>query len=628
MTIKIEIKTKTYPAHTDLISALTAHGYKRVYMVLEKGEFAIRGNLIDIYSPQQSHPLRIEYFGDEIERINSFDPLTQTPLSTIKSTQIVRADAKAKANFKFTDNTDPQETLADINPEDYVVHEDFGIGIYKGLEHKKFGSREGDYALIAYKGKDKLYVPIDQLPLIHRYTGSENPKINHLHDGTWKRIKKNAHRAINELVEEVYFNMKERAEKPGYSFLPDTEAQIDFESRFPHQETQDQLNAIEEIKRDMESSKPMDRLICGDVGFGKTELILRAAFKACENLKQVAVIAPTTILALQHYNTFQDRFSDFPYKIALLTRFQSNAEKKTVLNGLKNETINIVIGTHRLLAADVIFNDLGLLLIDEEQRFGVTHKEKIKRIKQNVDILTTSATPIPRTLYMALTGTKDLSRLSTPPQSRKPIKSIIEEISPELIEAAITRERERNGQLYYLYNRVEGILKKAAEIKKIAPNLKVAVAHGQMKGKELNQIMTDFYHHKTDLLLSTTIIENGLDIPNVNSIIIENAHRLGLSQLHQIRGRVGRSDIQAYAYLLTNNEIKTETAEKRLAAIGEHSSLGAGYNLAMKDLEIRGAGTLLGERQHGTMTSIGFDLYCQLLNKTLKNEAPHLQDPL
>lgn len=589
-------------------------------MVLEPGEIAVRGNIIDIYSPNHSHPVRIEYFGDDIERMATFDITNQRVLNTIETTVIHKGKRSGKLPGFIAENAPVDAKLiTDFKEGDFVVHEDYGIGVYKGLKHLTFGDKEGDYVFLSYKGEDKLYVPMEQVHLLHKYSGGNlSPKVNYLHDGSWNRIKKAASRALKELAETIYSTIKLRQKEDGFSFLDDSENQINFEQDCGFELTEDQEKAITAIKQDMESSKPMDRLVCGDVGFGKTELIMRAGFKACENLKQVAVLVPTTILAEQHSKNFTERFEKYGFRVACLSRLRPAKEQKKVIEDLASHKIDVIVGTHSLLQKRVKFKDLGLLVVDEEQRFGVTHKERIKSLKVNVDILTTSATPIPRTLYMALTGARDFSILQTPPPGRKPIRTTVTTYSKKNIKDAIGAELKRGGQVYYLYNRVETIQEKAAELKKIVPKARIAIIHGQMTAKQMDTIMTDFYRHETDILVCTTIIENGLDISNVNTIIIDRAEHLGLSQIHQIRGRVGRTHRQGFAYVMYSNESGlSEKSKKRLRAIKEYVALGSGYNLAMKDLEIRGAGTLLGEKQSGHMTAIGFELYCKLLEQTV-----------
>ena len=471
-------------------------------------------------------------------------------------------------------------------------------------------------------------MPLEQIPLIHRNSGVEaSPKLNGLYDGGWERTRRNAHRALKTLAEDIYEMFKKRQHVQGFAFPPDTDDQLAFEQTFPFKETPDQLNAIRDVKKDMEASRPMDRLVCGDVGFGKTEVMIRAAVKAALNLKQVLVLVPTTILSEQHYQTFHARCDMLNLTVGVMSRLKPVSHNRQVLKALKNHSVDIVIGTHRLLSADIAFKDLGLVIVDEEQRFGVQHKEKIKAMSTNIDILTTSATPIPRTLYMSLTGAKAISTLSTPPEGRVPIHTMISAYSSKLIQSAIKKELKRGGQVYFLHNHIDQLAAISSEIVRLVPTAKVRIAHGQMKPSELEDVMVKFYRHEFDVLLCTTIIENGLDIQNANTIIINRADRLGLSQIHQIRGRVGRCAIQAYAYILYPLEAHlTEVSKGRLQALKEAVGLGVGYQLAMKDLEIRGAGTLLGEKQSGHLTSIGFDLYCKLLEKNIRKVRGQVEE--
>lgn len=513
------------------------------------------------------------------------------------------------------------ESFMDLKVGDYVVHENHGIGKYLGIKTLVVDGQKKDYLYIKYAGTDKLYVPTDQLDLIQPYigVGDEPPKLSKLGGAEWQRTKNRVRQSVQKLAIDLVKLYAIRQSVEGYRFSPDTEWQKQFEALFPYQETPDQLQAIEDVKRDMESSKVMDRLICGDVGYGKTEVAIRAAFKAVMDGKQVAVLAPTTILAQQHYNTFVKRFEDFPFTIQVLSRFKTPAEQRAILKALKEGNIDIVIGTHRLLGKDVKFKDLGLLIIDEEQRFGVAHKEMIKDMKKNVDVLTLTATPIPRTLHMSLMGIRDISIIETPPEDRYPVQTYVVEYSEPLIRDAILRELHRGGQVYFVYNRVKTMDWMLHELKKLVPEAKIAMAHGQMSENLLEKVMMDFYENKFDVLLCSSIIENGLDIPNVNTIIVYDADGFGLAQLYQLRGRVGRSNRLAYAYFTyRKDKIISEQAEKRLQAIKEFTEFGAGFKIAMRDLEIRGAGNLLGPEQHGHMAAVGYDLYCKLLEEAIR----------
>jgi len=491
--------------------------------------------------------------------------------------------------------------VSDLNIGDYIVHQTHGIGQYVGINTLEVDKLKKDYIKIKYKNDDILYVPTDQLDNIRKYVGASDnpPRLNKMGSKEWERTKAKVSEALKNIAKGLIELYAKRSTMQGYSFSKDTVWQNEFEESFPYQETEDQLRCIDEVKRDMERSIPMDRLLCGDVGYGKTEVAIRSAFKACMDSKQVAYLVPTTILASQQYNSFYERMKEFPIKVEVLNRFKTKKEQSQILKKLELGEIDILIGTHRLLSKDVKFKSLGLLIIDEEHRFGVEHKEVIKKIKNNVDVLTMTATPIPRTLHMSIIGVRDMSVIYEPPESRIPVQTYVLEYDTEVIKEAIIKELERQGQVFYLYNKVEGIIKKTNEIQEAIPEAKVAYAHGKMSGSELEEIMIDFMEKKIDVLVCTTILESGIDIPNANTIIVENADRLGLAQLYQIRGRVGRSDKKAYAYITyRRNKILSEVAEKRLKAIREYTEFGSGFKIAMRDLEIRGAGNILGPEQH------------------------------
>jgi len=512
-------------------------------------------------------------------------------------------------------------TFTDLDKGDYVVHENHGIGRFMGIETLEIQNSKQDYLLLKYAGNDKLYVPPEKIDLVQKYIGGENnqPKLYKLGGSDWQKTKEKVKASVKELAVDLIDLYAKREAITGYAFSEDTTWQKEFEDRFPYEETPDQEKTIQEVKNDMESPHPMDRLLCGDVGYGKTEVAIRAAFKAGIDGKQTAVLVPTTILAQQHFNTFQERIDDFPINVAMISRFRSRAEQKIIKQKLKNGRIDIVIGTHRLLSKDIEFNDLGLLIIDEEQRFGVNHKEKLKNMKEKIDVLAMTATPIPRTLHMSLSGVRDMSLIETPPENRYPVKTYVKEFSKSLIRDAIKREMNRKGQIYFVHNRIEDIEKYANLIKEEVPEAKVAIGHGQMAENKLEKLMYDFYERKYDVLVCTTIIENGLDIPNVNSIIVNQAENFGLAQLYQIRGRVGRSNKVAYAYMLYEEDrVLPELADKRLQALKEFSSLGSGFKIAMRDMEIRGTGNLLGAEQHGHIASIGYSLYCKLLDNAVQ----------
>ena len=511
--------------------------------------------------------------------------------------------------------------FADLNVGDYVVHENHGLGIYKGIEKVEVDHVVKDYIKVEYAGGSSLYILATQLDMIQKYADSEAkpPKLNKLGGQEWKKTKTRVKKAVADIARELVELYAIRQNGEGFQFSPDTEWQKEFEELFPFEETEDQLGAIEEVKKDMESTKIMDRLICGDVGFGKTEIAIRAAFKAVQDNKQVAYLVPTTVLAQQHYKTFKQRFKDFPVRVEMLSRFRTKSGIDQTIRDLKKGYVDIVIGTHRLLSKDVKFKDLGLLIIDEEQRFGVKHKEKIKELKNNIDVITLTATPIPRTLHMSLIGIRDMCVMEEPPQDRMPIQTFVMEYNEEIARDAINRELARGGQVYYVYNRVQDIADMAARIQNLVPDANVAFAHGQMNERQLEEIMYDFVNGDIDVLVSTTIIETGLDISNANTMIIHNAERMGLSQLYQLRGRVGRSNRTAYAFLMySRNKMLTEVAEKRLGAIRDFTELGSGVKIAMRDLEIRGTGNLLGAAQSGHMEAVGYDLYCKMLNEAIE----------
>lgn len=519
-------------------------------------------------------------------------------------------------------------SFTDLNIGDYVVHENHGLGVYRGIEKIEVDHIVKDYIKIEYAKGSNLYVLATQLDMIQKYADStaKPPKLNTLGGQEWKKTKTRVKKAVADIAKELVQLYAIRENSNGYQFSPDTEWQKEFEEMFPFEETDDQLNAISEVKKDMESTKIMDRLICGDVGFGKTEVAIRAAFKAVQDDKQVAYLVPTTVLAQQHYKTFKQRFKDFPVRVEMLSRFRTKSNIDKTIKDLNKGYVDVVIGTHRMLSKDVKFKDLGLLIIDEEQRFGVKHKEQIKELKNNVDVMTLTATPIPRTLHMSLIGIRDMCVMEEPPQERMPIQTFVMEYNEEIARDAINRELARGGQVYYVYNRVQDIAEMAGKVQALVPDASVAFAHGQMSERQLEEIMYDFVNGDIDVLVTTTIIETGLDIPNANTIIIHDAEKMGLSQLYQLRGRVGRSNRTSYAFLMySRNKMLTEVAEKRLGAIRDFTELGSGVKIAMRDLEIRGTGNLLGAAQSGHMEDVGYDLYCKMLNdaiNTLKGNRP------
>lgn len=513
------------------------------------------------------------------------------------------------------------DPFTDLKKGDLVVHENHGIGRYLGLEKMTVNGVERDYLHVQYAGTDRLYIPTDQMDIIQPYIGMDErrPKLSKLGGNQWQRAKAKARQSVKDLAFDLVKLYATRETTEGFQFSKDSQWQAQFEQSFPYEETPDQLQSIEEVKRDMESSRVMDRLLCGDVGYGKTEVALRAAFKAVMDAKQVAVLVPTTILAQQHYNTFVSRFGDFPFTIEVLSRFKSAKEQKDIIKRLKEGNVDVIVGTHRLLGKDVVFKDLGLLIIDEEQRFGVGHKETIKEIKKNIDVLTLTATPIPRTLHMSLVGIRDISLIETPPEDRYPVQTYVIEYDDAMIRDAIIREVHRGGQVYFVYNHVKTMERMAERLRALLPDIRIATAHGQMNESSLERIMLAFYEHEYDILLCTTIIENGLDIANVNTLIVYDADHLGLAQLYQLRGRVGRSNRIAYAYFTyKKDKILTEVSEKRLRTIKEFTEFGSGFKIAMRDLEIRGAGSIIGAQQSGQMAAVGYDLYCKLLDETIR----------
>lgn len=591
---------------------------------------------------------RIRGFGVlETEKVKLIDGLIPAGFRLPEAGLVVLSDAEIFGDrHKFKKQTKRKEfregmritSLLDVKAGDYVVHIHHGVGVYAGLTKMNTAPFPGappvekEFLVIAYEGSDRLYVPVDQVDRVQKYIGSEggSPSVNKLGGTEWLKATAKAKRQVKEIAGELIALYAKRQSIEGYAYAPDSPWIQDMEQAFPYTETPDQLAAIEDVKRDLESPRPMDRLICGDVGFGKTEVAMRAAFKVASEGRQVAVLCPTTVLASQHYQTFSERLAAFPVRVDQLSRFRSNKEHSKTIEDLRVGGVDIVVGTHRLLSKDVAFKDLGLVIVDEEQRFGVVHKERLKQLRQSVDVLAMSATPIPRTMHMSLSGIRDMSLINDPPEGRSAVKTYVKEFDDMLIREAILRELDHGGQVYFLHNRVESIYHIANHIEQLVPTARCKVAHGQMSNDDLEDTMFEFYHKKFDVLVCTTIVESGLDIPNVNTIIIDNADKLGLSQLYQLRGRVGRSKVQAYAYLLYRRGKNLSTiAEQRLDAVRELTDLGSGYKIALRDLELRGAGNLLGAEQSGTVSSVGFDLYLQLLEQAiheLKGEEPDKED--
>ena len=602
---------------------LVDFGYKRQESVSEEGDFSRRGGIVDIFPFSFELPIRLELEGDKITSIKTFNPSTgdavwehrMVIVLPIKKTHPVKS-------LPFSEEL-PLDNFVDLDKGDYVVHNQYGIGRFLGLEKIKVKDKYKDHLVIEYDRGEKLFVPTEEMHLVQKYLAFQlrRPKLYRLGTKEWQRIKDRVRKGVQKLAWDLLSLQAMRLSAQGFAYSPDNQWQGQFEETFPFEETPDQVKATMEVKRDMESGRPMDRLLCGDVGYGKTEVALRAAFKATMDNMQVAFLVPTTILAEQHYQNFKFRLKDFPLNVQMLSRFKTKHQQKEILKGLSDGTVDVVIGTHRLLSADIKFKDLGLVIIDEEQRFGVRSKEKLKTLRLTCDVLTLTATPIPRTLYMSLMGAKDLSVINTPPRNRLPIKSIVVKYDQDLIRQAVLRELGRRGQVFFLHNRVEDIEKVKDRLVRILPaETRIAIGHGQMPPKVLEKVMFDFLRGEIQVLVCTMIIQSGIDIPNANTIVINNAHRFGLADLHQVRGRVGRIDKPAYAYFMVPNpETLEQAARKRLESIQEHAALGSGFKIAMEDLEMRGAGNLLGEQQHGFIAAVGFDLYCRLLKEAVSN---------
>jgi len=626
---------KSFPFEA-LLKRLDEFGYARREKVSEPGEFSMRGGVLDIFPAHFSLPVRLDFSDEAVESIHGFDPETGRRLDPHR--MVIVTPSRSKSNkqkhpaglHSLLAYESPVDPFVDIEPGDTVVHLLHGISIYRGLKAlKNKQGKEEDHFALEFADKNVLYVPTRDLHLIQRYIsfGKVKPELSRLGTQQWEKVKEKAKKGVFSLAADLLDLQAKRQALKGYAFKKDTEWQKKLEDEFPYDETEDQLRAVRDLKADMESTVPMDRLLCGDVGYGKTEVALRAAFKAVMDGKQVAILVPTTLLAEQHFDTFTERMKSFPVKIEMLSRFQTAGDQKRVVASLVGGGCDIVIGTHRLLSRDIAFKDLGLVIIDEEQRFGVKHKEHLKRLRLLVDVLTLTATPIPRTLYLSLVGARDLSTIHTPPKNRRPIETIVTESDDETIRKAIRAELSRKGQVFFVHNRVQGIELVAKNVSRLVPEARVAVGHGQMPAKALESVMKKFIHGEVDVLVSTTIVESGIDIPNANTLIIQRADKFGLSELYQLRGRVGRFDRSAHAYLLVPKKLAlTEESEKRLEAIQKFTHLGAGFQIAMEDLEIRGAGNILGTEQHGYIANVGFDLYCRILRETVeklkKNSGP------
>ncbi|MBN2097308.1 MAG: transcription-repair coupling factor [Candidatus Omnitrophica bacterium] len=612
----------------DLVQTLVEYNYQSSAQVDQEGDFSRRGGIIDIFPVTFENPLRIELLGSQIHSLRSFDlisgrTLENHQLAIILPRKIFQAGRVKEIYTGFADQL-PLANFVDLEIGDLVVHVNYGIGRYLGIKELKVETGLVKHLVVEYAEGDKLYVPVQDLHLLNKYIAfmGRPARLSKLGTKTWQKIKTKTKQGIFSLASELIRIQAARASLEGFSFSQDHDWQKKLEQSFPYQETPDQAKSTLEVKRDMQSSRPMDRLLCGDVGYGKTEVALRAAFKAVMDNKQVALLVPTTILAEQHLYTFMQRLKDFPVNVQMLSRFRSLKEQTQIIAGLNSGVVDIVIGTHRLLSDDIQFKDLGLVIIDEEQRFGLEHKEKLKRFRLLVDVLTLTATPIPRTLYMSLMGARDMSIINTPPLGRMPIETRVLEYDEDLVKTSIERELQRDGQCYFVYNRVKGIERMQEKITQLLPRARVASAHGQMPEKELEQVMLSFIKGEVDVLVTTTIVESGIDIPRANTLLVERADRFGLAELYQLRGRVGRFKYKAYAYFLVpRGYVFNEDAKKRLGAIEKFTELGSGFKIAMEDLQIRGAGNLLGPQQHGFITAVGFDLYCRLLRLTIEELA-------
>ncbi len=620
-----------------LLKRLVDFGYTRSERLSEMGEFSVRGGVVDVFPLNFALPVRLDVSADTIESIHAFDTVSGARLEphtmvivlpaakqggpSAGKTRAWQQNLVREKDSLSVDYAAPVDPFVDIHPGDLVVHVLHGIARYRGIRALKSKQNEPeDHFALEFADKNVLYVPTRDMHLVQRYIafGKIKPELSKLGSRNWERLKEKTKKGVHSFATELLNLQAKRQALHGFQFQKDTEWQKALEKEFPYEETQDQIRALEAVKKDLESPVPMDRLLCGDVGYGKTEVALRVAFKAVMSGKQVAILVPTTILAEQHAETFAVRMKNFPVELRMLSRFQTRSEQKHVVEEIAGGACDIVIGTHRLLSKDVRFKDLGLVVIDEEQRFGVKHKEHLKRLRLLVDVLTLTATPIPRTLYLSLVGVRDLSTINTPPKNRKPIQTAVKEADDELIRGAILRELKRKGQVFFIHNRVEGIESVTGKLMRLVPEAKTAFAHGQMFPKTLESIMHQFIHGQIDVLVSTTIVESGIDIPNANTLIVNRADLFGLSELYQLRGRVGRFDRNAYAFFLVpKGGVLTEESRKRLEAIQKFSHLGSGFNLAMEDLEIRGAGNILGTEQHGYISSIGFDLYCRILKETV-----------
>ena len=592
---------------SQILRKLDEMGYERVFKVSEPGEFSQRGGVVEVFPINLTNAVRLDFLGSELELIEFLN---------------IKIEDEQKAKEQLKKKLKSQKlfsNLKGLKPGDYLVHLDHGIGKFIGNEKFKVSEEKNqNYYILEYAENDKLYVPFGLERKLSRYVGFQDPKVSRLGSSLWQKTKRKIKEDVEKLAKELLqmYAQKETSERPPY--IEDSELESRLKLGFMYEETLDQEQAIKEIKKDLLKTKPMDRIICGDVGFGKTEVAIRTALLAAVNSRQTALICPTTILANQHFNTFQKRFKNLPIKIALLSRLQTKKDQKKILENLKDGRIDIIIGTHRLLSKDIVFKNLQLLIIDDEQRFGVNQKEKLRKSKPSLDVLSLSATPIPRTIYLALSSLKNISLVQTPPQDRKAVKTKVLPYKDKIVSNAIETEFKRNGQVFFLHNRVQTIETVAKKIKKLCPSAKIGMIHGRMSENKLVKVMDDFQKQATNILVATTIIENGLDIPNVNTIIIEDATRLGLSQAHQIRGRVGRSGTKSFAYFLYEKKSLTPLVGERLKALEDEQELGSGYRIAIKDLELRGAGNILGKEQSGAINRIGLNLYSQILSEAVE----------
>jgi transcription-repair coupling factor (superfamily II helicase) len=615
----------------DRLKALRDMGYAHEDKVDTPSTFARRGGVLDVFPWGYSFPIRVEFMNNAVESIYTFDPASGSLLEPHQMTVILpvgdRAIRKKDKGIAWAWGEKPINPFVDLEKGQLVVHILHGIGQFRGIVKMAFKGETCPHLDIEYADKERLYVPLSDLHLIQRYVAlgmsrarKQGLPLSKLGSKKWRKIRQRAQKGILSYASELLELQAKRELVNGVAFLPDDDWQARLESEFPFEETPDQVQAAGEVKKDMQSTRPMDRLICGDVGYGKTEVALRAVFKAIMGKKQAAILVPTTILAEQHFETFSERFKSFPVEVAMLSRFQTRAKQKEIVKQIALGKTDLVIGTHRLLSKDISFHDLGILVIDEEQRFGVRHKDRLKRYRLEVDVLTMTATPIPRTLYMSLVGGKDMSVISSPPKNRVPVKSRVVEFNDVLIKEAIRRELKRKGQTFFIHNRVESIQATLEKLKKLVPEASMAFAHGQMHPKELESVMHRFIHEEIDVLVSTTIVESGIDIPNANTLFVNRADAFGLSELYQLKGRVGRFNREAYAYfLIPGGATLTHESQRRLKAIEKYDYLGSGFNIAMADLEIRGAGNLLGTEQSGFVSTVGFDLYCRLLKDAIES---------